>query len=241
MAAETTFLLWTCELLHDDSQKKTIPHIISKLKLLCVKALVAYASLPSTKAASVTHRGCLGREGEVRPAKSCVRMDMMDMMYPFWRWLKPGLWCGTPSCIHSFDPTTSSLAINHLQNKVGKCKVQHASARCAHLDAPTQQSQQGEEGPTRFDDPGHMASLHHVPHFTQKRLTIFLQDAALLHSSRVNKIRRTNSNFKQLPISLSHNWPPFNPKKKSGNMGKQCCKFVTVLKGSIPLIRSHTT
>ena len=55
--------------------------------------------------------------------KSCVRMDMMGMMYPFWRWLKPGLWCGTPSCIHSFDPTTSSLAIIHLHNKVGKCKV----------------------------------------------------------------------------------------------------------------------
>jgi len=78
--------------------------------------------------------------------------------------------------------------------------VQHAAARCAHLDAPTQQSQQGEEGPTRFDDAGHMASLHHVTHFTQKRFTSFLQDAALLHSSKGKQNSQDNSNSQPLAL-----------------------------------------
>ena len=181
--------------------------------LLHVKALVAGASPPSTiHAASVTHRGCLGREGEVPPAKSsainspCWWIPSRELKYPtwrirksssksallgdiflprrvfhFWMWLKPGLWCGTPSCIQSFDPTTSSACtITHLQNKVGKGKVQvsfdHAT-RCCKVCPPgcpdaTEPTRRRGANPIRWSRPHgifaprhslHPEAFHHFP------------------------------------------------------------------------------
>ena len=209
--------------------------------LLHVKALVADASPPSTiHAASVTHRGCLGREGEVPPAKSsainnpCWWIPSRELRYPTWRIRKSSsksallgdiffprgysiFGCGSNQAFGVERQAASSLFTQLLRRPApsptsrtrsvnARCKyhltTQHAAARCAHLDAPTQQSQQGEEGPTRFDDPGHMASLHHVTHFTQKRFTIFLQDAALQHSSKGKQKSQDNSNSQ--PVALQN-------------------------------------